>query len=261
MTTRHIVFGDDRSPGADAAWGWINAQDWGGWAVEAITAVPHDYSRHAGALEEADAVIPARHALPAAGLASVLEETIIGDPRVVLLDHANDGLLIVGARGAGGLEGMLIGSATDWLMRSPPTPMVIARQADPVRSVLVCVDGSRHALAAVRAFAALPWASTTSCTVLGVADTGESPRPAVEEASAILRTAGAEVTEKVLELDGMAITLRPDMLILDEVKTLQPDLIVLGTQGRTGLALLWFGSVAGAVTHHTSANVLLAKAE
>ena len=115
-------------------------------------------------------------------------------------------------------------------------------------------------MTAVRAAARLPWLSSTRCTVLGVADSAESPRAVCEEASDVLRAAGAQVTERILELDGAAYTLRPDRTILDEIGARQPDLIVMGTQGRTGLARLWFGSVAGAVVHRTSTNVLLAKA-
>ncbi len=35
--TRTLTFGDDRSSGADAAWGWITAHPWPQWAVEVVT--------------------------------------------------------------------------------------------------------------------------------------------------------------------------------------------------------------------------------
>ena len=123
MTMKRIVFGDDHSPGADVAWGWLNAQDWSGWPVDVVSVVPHDYTPEIHDTEPE--LFPARDTVAAAGLAPVTSLVLEGDPRVILLEHADDGLLVVGARGAGGLEGMIVGSTTDWLMRSPPSPMVM----------------------------------------------------------------------------------------------------------------------------------------
>lgn len=253
MTIQRIVFGDDHSTGADTAWGWLNAQDWAGWPVRLVTGcVTADVS---------PTTAKHRHALPDAGLVPIEVIERQRDPRLLLLEEGQDSLLVIGARGVGGFEELVVGSTADWLMRSPPAPMVIARQAAPVRTALVCVDGSHHADAAVRAFASLPWASQVACTVLGVADSSEPPTDTCAEAAQVLRSVGAPVTVVVEDLDDMVATLNPAHRIVEYITTHEPDLVVMGTQGRTGLARLWFGSVAGAVAHQTRSNVLLARAE
>lgn len=262
MVEKLIVFGDDGSGGAGAAWGWLEAQDWGGWPVDVVTASNTEFHPHEAGEELVHEWEPSapRHALATSGLGPVRHLVGNGDPRLLLASIAQHGLLVIGARGVGGFEGLLVGSTADWLMRDPPVPIVMVRRAEPVRSVALFVDGSHHADAAVRAFSELPWAASTQCTVVGVADTAEGPRAACEAAASVLRKAGCQVATEVIELDDMAVTLNPAPRILDYLDRVDPDLVVMGTQGRTGFARLWFGSVAGAVAHHSTCNVMMARA-
>ncbi|GGK94700.1 universal stress protein [Deinococcus radiotolerans] len=48
--------------------------------------------------------------------------------------------------------------------------------------------------------------------------------------------------------------------ILDTVEALKPDLVVMGTHGRSGLGRALLGSVAEGVAHHAAAPVLLVRA-
>jgi nucleotide-binding universal stress UspA family protein len=68
-----------------------------------------------------------------------------------------------------------------------------------------------------------------------------------------LRTAGFKAEPRVVESD-----IRNG--ILDTAAEWKPDLIVLGSHGRRGLAKFLLGSVADAVARHASCSVLIARA-
>lgn len=50
----------------------------------------------------------------------------------------------------------------------------------------------------------------------------------------------------------------PKVVILDKLKKLQSDLIIIGSHGRHGIGIL-FGSTASAVIHHLSCDALVVK--
>lgn len=259
-----ITFGDDGSPGADVAWGWITAQRWPGWTVDVITVTdPSPRLESLFTHEPLHAFEPAvpRLAPPDSEIAEVRHLTTAFDPRVILSEREDTSLLVVGARGRGLLKAMHIGSTAEWLLQCPTAPTVIARSSRPVRTVLACIDGSAHAQAAVAALARMPWVTDTRVTLLSVRENGADLEAAIGAASAVLASAGAPVDAVTLETDPTAITTTVRHTIIDQVDQRAPDLVVLGTAGVTGWERVRVGSVAGTVAHHAPGTVLLARAE
>ena len=254
-----ITFGDDGSAGADTAWGWVTAQRWPGWTVDVIRVSDPDPRLESLYLHDPLHEVPEpespRSAPDEAGLAAIRHLTTAFDRRVILGEAEGD-LLVVGARGRGVLKSMHLGSTVEWLMRTPRTPLVVARTAEPVRRVVACVDGSAHADAAVEALARLPWMAGVEVGVLTVTD-DESAGDAGERAATRLAEAGATATAVAVpkaSSGGVKGTL------LTAVEERDPDLVVLGTRGRTGLVRAVVGSVAGAVAQQVTCSVLLAHA-
>jgi nucleotide-binding universal stress UspA family protein len=260
--TNRITFGDDLSAGADIAWGWISAQIWPGWTVDVVTVTDPDPQIASlfmhEPLHEHTPERP-RVAATVTELAAVRHLTTAYDPRVILCEKHDSDLIVVGARGKGLLKAMHIGSTAEWLMRCPTTPLVIARSAEPVRSILIAVDGSAHARAAVDVLIHLPWIGSCRIDVIAVDEGDEGIRGHARAAADVLEAAGATVKVHVLDVDPTAITVNPKYRILDAIDELEPDLIALGTQGRTGVTRLVVGSVAGAVAHGARCSVLLAR--
>lgn len=65
-----------------------------------------------------------------APLESIETELLSGDPRVALLEAASERrplLLVVGARGAGGFPGLMLGSTTDEAVRSAESPVLVVK--------------------------------------------------------------------------------------------------------------------------------------
>ena len=257
-----LTFGDDHSPGADLAWDWITSQPWPGWTVDVVTVTdpaPELASLFTHEpLHEHDPQQP-RTAPPSAQLSGVRHLTTAFDPRIVLCEKDDGELTIVGARGRGPVASMVLGSTADWLMRCPSTPLLIAREGSPVRRVLLCVDGSPHSDAALDALMALPWKGDCDVEVLAVFEGDDILREAAQRAVDRLAQTGANVSVRVIEPDPSALTINARDRILEEVRATDPDLVVLGTAGRTGLSRLMVGSVAGAVAHTAGCSVLLAR--
>lgn len=263
-STRRITFGDDHSTGADIAWGWICAQTWPGWTVDVVTVTsPPPQIESLFMHDPLHEHVPdqPRIAIPATGLAAVRHLTTAYDPRIVLTEKHDADLMVVGARGRGLLKSMRIGSTAEWLMRCPSTPLVIARDAAPVRTVLVAVDGSADAAAAVAALAALPWIRDCSVHVVSILEGDDVIRQGNHDAVEVLEAAGARVTARMIDNDASVISMNPRVRILDVIDEQQPDLVALGTSGRTGVPRLVIGSVAGGIAHASPCSVLVARRE
>jgi nucleotide-binding universal stress UspA family protein len=257
-----LAFGDDGSPGADMAWHWLTQQYWPGWQADVISVDPPEPSLAAvfsyPPLEESHPDNP-RTAPIECGLARVRHLRTAYDPRLVLGELTEVDLTVVGARGAGLLKALHLGSTAEWLIRCPGSPVVIARGGSRVERVLVCVDGSGHSRAAVETLAAMPWVAGTRVTVVAVVEAVGETRPEAVQAADLLRSAGTDVDIRIVEPDVLALTVNPRLSIHQAIKDLRPDLVVLGTQGLTGLPRLLLGSVAGFVAHQAPCSVLLAR--
>jgi nucleotide-binding universal stress UspA family protein len=89
--------------------------------------------------------------------------------------------------------------------------------------------------------------------------------PAVDD---LVKSAHAEAAEQMRQLAARFPTARtlikegtPRSVILEVAADLDVDLIVMGTHGRTGLAHVFFGSVAEFVVRHSRIPVLTARQE
>ncbi len=248
-----IVFGDDRSPGSDVAWLWINDQQWPGWQVDVISVPETELGPNVLGSTELTSWEPEdpRSVFPASGIAEVRHLTADADPRVVLCTRQDADLIVVGATGRGFLKRWLhLGSTTEWLLHQPPAPLLVARAARPVRTVLVAVDGSDPARRALDAFVALPWASSTEVLALGVYDGWAEPEEGLAAAADVLNAAG--IVHRTEQVRGRATE-----TLLERLRSERAQLVVLGARGRSTLHRAMAGSTASAVTRAAEGNVLV----
>lgn len=264
-----IVFGDDHSAGADIAWKWITAHEWPAWDLDIVYVTPPDTSLVSLVTSESLREVQPEHprTIPmSSGLKEVRYLTASGDPRIVLSEGLEVGLTVIGARGSGIMKALHLGSTAEWLAKSPNAPVVIARRAARIHSILACVDGSSHSDAAIAALAKMPWIAATHVTVLAVDHDLDwdwdsqvpSLREKAEYSARILRDCGARVSVKVVLADPAVSRLNAKYSIFDVIDSLAPDLVALGTMGRRGLSRALMGSIAGAVTQYAECSVLLA---
>ena len=141
--------------------------------------------------------------------------------------------------------------------------------------ILVGVDDSPHARAAVEYIRTQKWPAGTRVVVMSVV------RPAVGAYTEVYVPGGglpesvrdemvrhhqeiAAAAEKDLQGTGLATEARvvsgdPREALIEVARSINADLLVVGSHGRSGLAKLLMGSVASHVVSHAPCNVLVVK--
>lgn len=247
-----LVFGDDASDAADVAWLWINSHHWTGWNLDVLTAHrPEQFKVRPAEESRSHEWHPEHPRIPFAESGFLVTRQMLAetDPRFALSVDAD--LVVIGARGRGLLKKLHLGSTAEYLMQRPTAPLAIVREGHPVRSIVLCADGSPHAEFVTATLAGFPWISGVEVSVLAVQDDRVDAQTAVDTAARTLVAAGALATTAVV--DGL-----PTPTILDHIDEQEPDLVALGTQGLTGLSLFRLGSTASAITRAVECSVLLA---
>lgn len=195
--------------------------------------------------------------------ARIATEILLGGAVEAICEYASAngiGLIVAGISRDLSLASALGGTRLDRLVRAAPCPVLVVKRrprAD-YREVAVALDlqpASRHALDfALRSF------PKAHFTVLH-AGTSESAAGLVEDVVASRCAAAGHPAPGTP--GGPQIILFPDQAvsaIQEEIMSLAPDLVVLGTHGRSGVARLFLGSVAGTLLEVLPQDVLIARA-
>lgn len=204
-------------------------------------------------------------------------QVILGAPFAglgqVVGDDAPD-LLVIGSHRRQALRDVFIGTTAERTIRAVACPvlMVNAVPAGPYRDVLMAVDLSASARAAVGCFAALGFAGQARVSAVYVFDA-----PALDLATgrAILKDHAEDYLKKErknaardlakfmgeFDLKHIAQILRYNATtsageILSVAKEMSAGLIVVGTHGRRGLAAFFLGSVAEEILRRADIDVL-----
>jgi nucleotide-binding universal stress UspA family protein len=243
-----LLFGDDGSPASDVAWLWINAHRWNGWSLDRITATTQVMP---GQRPVREVDHPEREQFAESGFAGTTDALVQGDPRVVLSGRTDAALVVLGShRERSGLRGAWLGSTAWWLMLRPSVPLLVTKHGARTRTVLLATDGSAHALAAARAFAALPWAGDAALHVAVVDDGHTDTEAAFAATDAAL---GDVPVAQRHTLSG-----RPADAIAEAADAVSAELVVLGTRGLGPIKRWTVGSTATSLAYETDRNLLLA---
>ena len=186
------------------------------------------------------------------------------------------GLLVLGARGAGFLRRLLVGTTADRLMRRTTRPLLVVRQTahEPYRRVLVPVDfspWSGHAVALARRVA--PHARLALMTVYEVpfedklrfagveAATVEQYRQhSRQQAAQRLDALAARVGLKSGQWEPCVLEGEASLRIVEQEQERDCDLVVLGKHGRSLTEDLLLGSVTKHVLAEGSTDLLISTA-
>ena len=155
--------------------------------------------------------------------------------------------------------------------------MSTASPANPFPKILVCTDGSPDSEGAITAALQLAKATGSMVVLLEVIfylagyelqspDTLVSPMVSLELMQVQETAANERLETWRAEAAREGVTLEPRVRtgssayegILEEAGETQPDLIIMGRHGYTGLTRLLMGSVTARVIGHSPANVLVA---
>ena len=287
MPPRTVLVGVDGSPSA------MRAVRWG--AAEAARretplrlvlafAWPHEALRRPGGQEEMhrDALVTAARAqLDVAAAAAVRDEPgldvqqqlIVGSPIPVLAQEARRAqLLVLGDRGLGQVEGLLVGSVAGALAPHASCPVVVVRGGDdPPASLPVVVGVDGHSDAAIAfAFEAAAarrvsvvavhswWQPVFEPEMAGVLFDREAIQ-AEEERILAQRMAGWTEKYPGVFVERRVIADSPARGLLEQARAAQ--LVVVGSRGRGGLASLVLGSVGNVLLHRSPCPVAVVRPE
>ena len=222
----------------------------------------------------------ARAKLMAAGL---LVETSVATGRpadviVSLAEQTSADVIVVGSRGHGTLESMLLGSVSAEVVDRAHVPVLVARGSAIERVVYAwdgsaCAEQAAHVLmdrgifaaSEVRvvsvADAALPWwadVDTVGEEVVAAAYE-EAAEPSRTQHEQLARDMAHRLQEAGLEALPECRDGDPAEQIVNVAESWEADLVVMGTHGRTGLRRLLIGGVARNVLHHAPCSVLIVR--
>ena len=229
--------------------------------------------------DEADATVSAAVARLTAAGRRATSMVVRGRPASAIVDVAREiraDLVIVGSRGVGGIESLLLGSVSGEVVDHSPAPVLVARVSTAAR-IVVAIGGGDHADDAAREVSAWPMFQRARIKTLSVVETGmpwlesldatgsayellaeampaerERHRQIATELALDLRRRGREATSQ--QREG-----RPAEEILRAAREWQADLVIVGSHGFTGLRRMLLGSVGREVLHHATCSVLVAR--
>jgi nucleotide-binding universal stress UspA family protein len=285
-----ILVGTDTSPGAAAALRWaVREAELRGWTVTALLAWGLLDQHHAGPDEWFDphytsadagkALDAAIEAAVGAQAAHAIERRLACDlPARALLAAADADaarLLVVGARGLGGFQRLLLGSVSEQCLHHAPCPVAVVHAETPEPTVerdriVVGIDGSDDGQRA------LAWALDEARARGSVAEVVHAWQPPflagypldpLVIGTEAFEDAARDVVEGTLDdadLTGLTHPVtrtlacaRPAAALLDAARN--ADLVVVGSRGIGGFRGLLVGSVSLQVARHSPCPVVVVR--
>lgn len=275
-----IVVGTDGSEYAAAAMRWAAEEaDIHGSSLGALLAWTYLDQHHPDHSDAFDPEYTEDHAQ--ATLAAWVTEALGGGPaidqRVVLglasraLLEASDAadLLVLGARGTGGFEGLLIGSVSERVAQLATRPVAVVRTTAPMRGgrVVTGVDGSARSLGALRWAAAEArardadlevihaWSLPMMAAVPMVPLTADSYSLIERSSRSVLEAALAESDLAGLRVQPILVHGSPAGALIE--RGAGAGLIVAGTRGLGRISGTLLGSVSRQLLHHAPCPVVV----
>ncbi|HSF10332.1 MAG TPA: universal stress protein [Nitrospirales bacterium] len=237
--------------------------------------VGHDFSgaaeralREEGAriLEKAASLLP-----PECG--KVSQHLEIGIPASVILsmtEHESVDLIIMGSRGLGTIKEHLIGSVSHRIATHASCHVLLVKApVVPFKNILLLVEYPLDAGWAIEFLSQKPFRGTPHVTVLHVIPFAQPVFPMgallPDSWKKELQDVGARLTKDVADkLSSLGYSVEsivepgaPSSVIQRQISRLQPQLVLMGTPGRSPIQRLAHGSVSHATIHHSPCSVLL----
>lgn len=277
MATRKIVVGVDSSPSSVHALRWACHHHRDGDEIVAVLAWEHPtlsllppppgtVSRPTGSKSDAANETLRRAVADATTSYNVLvtKITVQGSAaHSVLAEAEGADLIVMGTRGAG-MSKVLLGSVSRRVLHHAKIPVVVVPDEAPLDhgdTIAVAVDGSDHAIAALR------WARELAVGDIEVIHTWQPMRsyspyiPPISDSE--LESIANETMDGVLKnaLDGQTDERLRRSVLKGDPRTLLTDperdagLMVMGSRGLTGIVGALVGSVTDYVVTHSSIAV------
>jgi nucleotide-binding universal stress UspA family protein len=264
--THRIIVGFDGSPAAGVAMTWAAGEA----RLRGAELVAWSALDPPGSRRRADPVVatqPPDLFVESAGDYPVTVRQVYGDAAAALVAACADAdLLVVGSRGRGSLEGLVLGSVSRACMAHVLCPVVVVRpQPEPTSThgrVIVGVDASDHSRQALRVAADEARLRGAALHVLHAVHW--------DDATGLLSPTRKELVQwgqklVAVELGATGVTGRPVIVpgLASEVlvrHSAHADLLVVGSRGRNPATSLLLGSTSEHCARHAQCPVMVIRA-
>jgi nucleotide-binding universal stress UspA family protein len=199
----------------------------------------------------------------------------IGHPVDVIVETARSArshLIMLGARGLGPVNELILGSISHRvLMHAPCSTMIIKAPLSHLRKILLPIEGPEDAETALQFLALQPFGQPVEVEVFAVWPQPQLSWPTTVGQSDLMEIqAIEEARERMKSITGRLMELNifcqanvgigdPAYAILEQAKASRSDLIMMGTHGRGGFSRLLMGSVSHSVLHQAPCPVLIVR--
>jgi len=173
-------------------------------------------------------------------------------------------LVIMGARGENEKDPYALGSVTKKVVRHTKCPTLIVKKVSPLANILVCIDGSEHAIKALSYGVKLAEKLGASITLLNVQERRlyeSSPKAAEELGEKILSKALDSIGKRELKVSKKLEFGVPSDVIAEVAGKGNHDLVILGSRGLGTVERFLLGSVSDDVIHKAKCSVLIVPAK
>lgn len=205
-----------------------------------------------------------------------------GDPASRILDTAVEekvDLIVMSTHGYSGVTRWVLGSVAEKVMRHAPCPVLVIRSHDPIRQVLITLDGSALAEASLPNGLVVAQALGADVTLLRVDDGSDQVDPKevrelnrgepglgeryqqsiYQNADEYLARIQQQYQRDDLVIDTAVRYGKPASTILNFAETHNVDLIIMSTHGRSGLARWRYGSITEKVLRSAECAMLISR--
>ena len=220
------------------------------------------------------------------GSTAMKVETLVvrGNPAELIIEQAHQihaDLVVIGAKGTTNSPRFPLGSVAQKVMKYAGTSVLLVREATRrVKRVLLATDGSQYSDAAARFLISLPlprqsliilvtslqshMAALVKMPTLDIETNRrilEGLRAAEEEAARnLMAKTLKQFRSKGYDVESHVLHGEPAAEILAVTRTFNPDLVVLGAKGLSGIETFLLGSVAQRVARFSRYSVLIVRA-
>ncbi len=182
-------------------------------------------------------------------------------------------LIVMSSHGQSGWVESFLGSHTEKILRLSPVPVLVVRTEQEHKTdgnrILIPLDGSKRAENALTQAIELAPGGTARITLIGVSvvfqghafegDMRTTVEPDLKKINEYLEKQSEWLSNQGYQVDFVVRRGNPAEEILQFAEENETDLILMTTQGRTGLASWLYGSVAERVLRKSRCSVLVLK--
>ena len=188
----------------------------------------------------------------------------MGDPaeNILKFSRKDVDLIVMGACGENEEDPCTLGSITKKVMIHTKCPTLMVKRVTYLSNILVCVDGSNHAVKALKYAINLTQKIGGKITLLNVQDhriRKVSPETAEELGKRIITKSLQAIGKNKPEVDEKIEFGVPSNTIVEVAEKGKHDLIILGKRGLGSISRFLLGSVSDDVAHKAKCSVLIVR--